>query len=73
MIDMLLGPLGAVLAGILAVLAAWAKGKRDGRQRANRKALEDYQDTRRRVDDAANDISDDDGVLRGWLRDRGQR
>lgn len=73
MIDMLLGPLGAVLAGVVAVLAAWSKGKRDGRQEANRRALEDYQDTRRRVDDAANDISDDDGVLRGWLRDRGQR
>ena len=70
-LDLVLGPLGALVGGLAVVLAAWAKGKRDGRQEAAQKALEDYQETRKRIDEV--DIPDDDGVLREWLRERGER
>lgn len=71
-LDMLLGPLGALVAGIVALLAAWAKGKRDGRMTAEKRALEEYQRTRRAIDEAADDLPDDPAVLRDWLRERGK-
>ncbi|OWJ78437.1 hypothetical protein [Haematobacter genomosp. 1] len=63
----------AALGGlIVALLIAFASGKREGRRDARADRLQDYQDTRRRIDDA--DVSrgnaDDDAR---WLRDRSQR
>lgn len=75
MIGALLGDLWPFLVGlaggIAALVGAWAKGKRDGRQEAARKADEAYRETRERID--AVDVGDDPALLRDWLRDRGQR
>lgn len=70
-IDMLLGPLGALVGGLAVVLAAWVKGRRDGRQEAARKALEGNLDTREKVDEVR--IDDDVGVLRRKLHDYGRK
>jgi hypothetical protein len=49
---------------IAALLAAWFSGKRS----AGRTDLENYRETRKRMDEA-----DHAGDAREWLRDRGQR
>lgn len=73
LLDMIWGPLGGLLAALVALLAAWAKGRREGRQAAAREVLNDYRKTRERIDDAASDIPDDPSVLRDWLRERGKQ
>ncbi|OWJ69295.1 hypothetical protein CDV50_18745 [Haematobacter massiliensis] len=68
-----LGRAMAALGGIIVtLLLAFAGGKREGRRDARADRLQDYQDTRRRMDDA--DVSRGDAAddLR-WLRDRSQR
>jgi hypothetical protein len=72
-IDMIAGPLGAAAGALLAVVAAWLAGKRSARQAAREEVLRGYQETRRRVDDAAGDLGDDPDVLREWLRERGRK
>ena len=56
---------------VLALGAAYWRGRSAADAAAERKRLEDYVDTRKRMDEV--DAGDDPGVLRDWLRDRGQR
>lgn len=72
-LDLLLGPLGAALGALAAVMAAWLAGKRSARQAAENEALRGYQETRRQMDDAIDDLGDDPDVLREWLRERGRK
>jgi hypothetical protein len=68
LLDWLTGPLGAALAGILALAGAWLAGKRSGRQKAAQKAAEDAvkaHKTRERIED---EISQDTS-----LADRARR
>lgn len=64
--------IGAALAGLVAVLAAWVAVLRNRAVRAKNKGLRDYRDTRKAMDDVE-DIGDDPAVLREWLRERGKR
>lgn len=58
-----------LLAGLVALWATWAAGKRDARQKADLEAETAYRKTRERIDHATDDIPlDPDG-----LRKRGQR
>jgi hypothetical protein len=63
--------LAAAGAFVLALGAAYWRGRSAADAAAERERLEDYVDTRKRMDDV--DAGDDPGVLRDWLRDRGQR
>lgn len=56
---------------VLALGAAYWRGRSAADAAAERERLEDYVDTRKRMDEV--DAGDDPGVLRDWLRDRGQR
>lgn len=70
-IEWVAGPLGVAAGAVLAILAAWAKGKRDGRQKAARDAERAYRETRERMD--AVERSGDAVRDAEWLRERGQR
>jgi hypothetical protein len=64
--------LAAIGGVIVALLMAFAAGKREGRRDATVDQLQDYQTTRRRIDDAdvsRGDAADDDR----WLRNRARR
>jgi hypothetical protein len=63
--------LTAAGAFVLALGAAYWRGRSAADAAAERERLEDYVDTRKRMDEV--DAGDDPGVLRDWLRDRGQR
>lgn len=63
--------LAAAGAFVLALGAAYLRGKSAADAAAERERLEDYVDTRKRMDEV--DAGNDPGVLRDWLRDRGQR
>jgi len=63
--------LAAAGAFVLALGAAYWRGRSAGDAAAERERLEDYVETRKRMDEV--DAGDDPGVLRDWLRDRGQR
>jgi hypothetical protein len=63
--------LAAAGAFVLALGAAYWRGRSAAGAAAERERLEDYVDTRKRMDEV--DAGDDPGVLRDWLRDRGQR
>ena len=63
--------LAAAGAFLLALGAAYWRGRSAADAAAERERLEDYVDTRKRMDEV--DAGDDPGVLRDWLRDRGQR
>lgn len=63
--------LAAAGAFVLALGAAYWRGRSAADAAAERERLEDYVDTRKRMDEV--DAGDDPGVLRDWLRDRGQR
>ncbi len=56
---------------VFALGAAYWRGRSAAGAAAERERLEDYVDTRKRMDEV--DAGDDPGVLRDWLRDRGQR
>lgn len=66
--------LKAALAGAVALLlalgAAYTKGRRDAAQRAKMKGLRDYQNTRQEMDDAPQFTDDNADVSRQWLRQR---
>ena len=66
--------LKAALAGAVALLlalgAAYAKGRRDAAQRAKMKGLRDYQNTRQEMDDAPQFTDDNADVSRQWLQQR---
>jgi len=59
---------GWAVGGLVAVLAVFFTGKRAAQQKAKIAALENYKQTRERIDDAQ--IDDDPGVLRDSLRAR---
>lgn len=63
--------LAAAGAFVLALGAAYWRGRSAADAAAERERLDDYVDTRKRMDEV--DADDDPGVLRDWLRDRGQR
>jgi len=63
--------LAAAGAFVLALGAAYWRGRSAADAAAERERLEEYVDTRKRMDEV--DAGDDPGVLRDWLRDRGQR
>lgn len=67
--------LGRAVVGVLAALAVlagvYAKGRIDAAQRAKIEGLQDYRETRERIDNA--DIGDGDADAdREWLRNYGQ-
>lgn len=68
----MIGRLKIWLAGagvfIVALLSIWFGGKKAGRDAANAEELNEYVETRKRMDEA-----DHAGDAREWLRDRGQR
>lgn len=74
-VNIITGPLGGLLAGIVAVLGAlvWGrrKGAQDERQKREAQDAKDYQDTRGRIDDALRRNDGDD--QREWLRERGRK
>lgn len=70
-IEWVAGPLGVAAGAVLAILAAWAKGKRDGRQKAEKQAMRDYIKTREAMDDV--ETLPDPDLARRWLRERGQK
>lgn len=72
-LDWLIGPLGAALGAIVAMVAAYVTGNRQGRQRAKNEALRGYKNTREKLDAVAADLPDDPGVLREWMRERGRK
>lgn len=63
--------LAAAGAFVLALGAAYWRGRSAAGAAAERERLDEYIDTRKRMDEV--DAGDDPGVLRDWLRDRGQR
>ena len=63
--------LAAAGAFVLALGAAYWRGRSAADAAAERERLEGYVDTRKRMDEV--DAGNDPGVLRDWLRDRGQR
>ena len=66
--------LKAAVAGAVALLlalgAAYAKGRRDAAQRAKLKGLRDYQRTRQEMDDAPQFTDDNADASRAWLQQR---
>lgn len=70
-IEWVAGPLGVAAGAVLAILAAWLKGKRDGRQKAEQQALKDYIKTREAMDDV--EALPDPDLARRWLRERGKQ
>lgn len=63
--------LAAAGAFLVALGAAYWRGRSAAGAAAERERLDEYIDTRKRMDEV--DAGDDPGVLRDWLRDRGQR
>lgn len=57
---------------VMAVLAAWFAGKRDGRRDAEAQAADDYINTRKRADDADLSSGDADADYE-WVRDWSER
>ena len=63
--------LAAAGAFVVALLAAYLRGRSDKGEAVERERLEDYVETRKRIDEV--DTDDDPDVLRDWLRDRGKQ
>jgi hypothetical protein len=63
--------LAAAGAFIVALLAAYLRGRSDKGEAVERERLEDYVETRKRMDEV--DTDDDPTVLRDWLRERGKQ
>lgn len=63
--------LAAAGAFVLALGAAYWRGRSTEAAAAERERLEGYVETRKRMDKI--DTGDDPAVLRDWLRERGQR
>lgn len=56
---------------VAALAASWLGGRKAAQTDAKAKELEDYADTRKRMEQVA--TGDDPAVLRDWLRERGQQ
>jgi hypothetical protein len=63
--------LAAAGAFIVALFAAYLRGRSDKGEAVERERLEDYVETRKRMDEV--DTGDDPAVLRDWLRERGKQ
>ena len=70
--DIIAGPLGAVLAGIIAIAGAFLAGKRDARKEAKIKGLEADKKTNERIDHADISSGDLDADAK-WLSDRAKK
>jgi len=62
-----------VAAAAAIIFTAWMAGKRDQKQQSTIQKAEDYAKTRKEIDHAEDNISDDPAVLREWLRERGKQ
>jgi len=67
-IKIFIASVGAIL---VALVAAFLRGKSVAVEAEKRKDLQDYADTRKRMDEV--DIDDDSGVIRAWLHERGKQ
>jgi len=63
--------LAAAGAFVVALFAAYLRGRSDKGEAVERERLEDYVETRKRMDEVPTD--DDPAVLRDWLRERGKQ
>jgi hypothetical protein len=63
--------LAAAGAFVVALFAAYLRGRSDKGEAVERERLEDYVETRKRMDEV--DTDDDPTVLRDWLRERGKQ
>jgi len=63
--------LAAAGAFVVALFAAYLRGRSDKGEAVERERLEDYVETRKRMDEVHTD--DDPTVLRDWLRERGKQ
>lgn len=76
MTALILAKLAPYLAGLAAIIGALFWQRRAGRKEAKREtaleAAERYANTRKRMDEASTG-TDDSGLLRDWLRERGQK
>jgi len=63
--------LAAAAAVVLALLSTWFGGRRSAKTAAKAEELNEYVETRKRIDEIDGDRSPDDD--RDWLRDRGKR
>ncbi len=58
------------IAWLLGAAGIYGKATLDARQRAKLKAQKQYIDTRKRMDNADEDLPDDIGVIRGLMQSR---
>jgi hypothetical protein len=63
--------LAAAGAFVVALFAAYLRGRSDKGEAVERERLEDYVETRKRMDEV--DTDGDPTVLRDWLRERGKQ
>jgi hypothetical protein len=63
--------LAAAAAVVLALLSTWLGGRRSAKTAAKAEELNEYVETRKRIDEIDGHRSVDDD--RDWLRDRGKR
>lgn len=63
--------LAAAGAFVVALFAAYLRGRSDKGEAVERERLEDYVETRKRMDEV--DTGDDPAVLRDWLKERGKQ
>ncbi len=63
--------LAAAAAVVLALVSTWLGGRISGKTAAKAEELNEYVETRKRMDQIDGDRSPDDD--RDWLRDRGER
>ena len=72
---MLIGRIKLFFASIVGLsvglIAAYLRGRSAAVEAEKRKDLQDYADTRKRMDEV--DIDDDSGVIRAWLHERGKQ
>jgi uncharacterized membrane protein affecting hemolysin expression len=55
------------------IFTTWLSGKNSQRKQDEVKDLKSYAKTRKEIDNAEDNISDDPSVLRDWLRERGKQ
>lgn len=63
--------LAAAGAFVVAIFAAYLRGRSDKGEAVEHERLKEYVETRKRMDEVATD--DDPAVLRDWLRERGKQ
>jgi muramoyltetrapeptide carboxypeptidase LdcA involved in peptidoglycan recycling len=63
--------LGALFVGSLALVASWFGGRKAAQTDIKIKGLEDYNETRTRIDQVVRDTDQLDAA--DWLRERGKR